>query len=247
MNTAIKTVFHVHTDYSDDGNASVQDVCELARRHHVGCVAITDHDTSEGGHELAAIAGTDLAVIIGQEISTADGHLVGLFLREPVPPAMPVRRTAEAIRNQGGLVIVPHPFNTLFGCSLRDKTDDILDLIDAVEIANAQNLSPIPNRRAQAFARRHGLPGIVGADTHHRGYLDRCWQYLAPFDGPQGFLASLRTAHFVPGTHPLSYFVRSGWVILRYKLGFGIPPAYGRNCTDSRPAAAAGTLALPGD
>jgi len=243
----VKTVFHVHTDYSDDSNASVQDVLEDAGRYGVGCVAITDHDTIEGALELASVAGKDLDVIVGEEISTADGHLIGLFLRESVEPDMPVRRTAEAIRNQGGLVVVPHPFNLMFGCSLRDKTFDILDLIDVVEVANAQNLSPIPNLKAAAFATEHGLPTIVGTDTHHRGYLDSCYQFMAPFDGPRGFLTALAEATPYAAPHPLTYFARSAYVICRFKLGLGIPPAYGRNALATRPAPVAGTLAISGE
>lgn len=229
-----KTVFHIHTDYSDDCNASIHDVIESARCSRVQCVAITDHDTIEGARQLAA-AGAPLQVIVGEEISTADGHLIGLFLRECVEPGMSVRRTAEAIRAQGGLVVVPHPYNRIFGCSLRDRVNDILDLIDVVEVSNAQNLLPFPNRKTESFARQHRFPMVVGADSHHRGYLDSCHQWMEPFDGPDTFLASLRTAHFVVRRHPLTYFVRSAHVLLRDKLGWNLPEGYGRNCPRPRP------------
>jgi len=206
----------------------------VAGRQGVGCLVITDHDTIEGARALAA-AGPDLDVIVGEEISTADGHLIGLFLRQFVEPGMPVRATAEAIREQGGLVAVPHPFNRLFGCSLRDKVHDILDLIDVVEVFNAQNLLPFPNRKAAEFARVHRLPAIVGTDTHHRGYLDSCYQWLEPFDGAAGFLASLRTARLVKGRHLLSYFARTANVMLRSKLRRGFAHGYGRNSRRSRP------------
>ena len=234
MANPIKTVFHVHTDYSDDCNTSIEDLLATARREGVGCIAVTDHDNVDGARALAA-AGPDLRVIVGEEISTADGHLIGLFLRDCVSPGRPVRRTAEAIREQGGLVVVPHPFNSLFGCGLRDKVHEIIDLIDVVEVANAQNLLPFADRKAAEFARCHRFPTIVGADTHHRGYLHSCHQWLGPFDGPVSFLASLRRAHSVAASHPLSYFVRTANVILRQKLRWPFPTGYGQNCPRPRP------------
>ena len=129
MANVLKTVFHVHTDYSDDSNISISHLIDACAHRKVNCIAVTDHDTIAGARELAAHAGPSLRVIIGEEISTIDGHLIGLFLRERIEPGMPVRRSAEAIHDQGGLVVVPHPFNRIFGCSLNEKVYEILDLI----------------------------------------------------------------------------------------------------------------------
>lgn len=130
----IKAIFHVHSDYSDDSNLSVERLYQLASAKDIQCIAITDHDTIEGGQRLAELAGQNLQVIIGQEISSAGGHLIGLFLERRVEPGQSPRQTAEAIHRQGGLVVVPHPFNLLFGCSLGQRTREIADLIDIVEI-----------------------------------------------------------------------------------------------------------------
>ena len=77
----IKTVFHIHTDYSDDSNLSCKALYAEARRANVDCVVITDHDSIEGAVRLREIARESLRVIIGEEISTTDGHLIGLFLQ----------------------------------------------------------------------------------------------------------------------------------------------------------------------
>lgn len=227
----MKTVFHVHTDHSDDCNASVESILELALARGVGCLTITDHDTMVGARAMARIARGKLQVIQGQEVSTREGHLIGLFLRAEIEPGLPARMTAELIKQQGGLVIAPHPFNTLFGCSLREHVHELVDLLDAVEVCNSQNLLPGPNRRAARFAQRHGLPAIVGADTHHRGHLDACYQLMPPFDGPAGFIESLRQAQRVEGRHPLRYFVKSARVVFSEKSGVRLPGGYGRNCT----------------
>lgn len=227
----IKTVFHVHTDHSFDCNRSVEELLDTARRLGIGCITVTDHDTMSGARAMAAAAaaGGDVRVIPGEEISTTHGHLIGLFLREEIAPGMSPRRTAEAIRAQGGLVVVPHPFNRLFGCGICGHIHEIVDLIDAVEVFNAQNLWQVPNRRAERFAEAHGFPQIVGVDLHHGDNLDAACQYLEPFDGPQAFLAALRQATYVKSRHSLSYFARTAGYVLLDRSGIGLPEAFGRN------------------
>src|SRR5262249_53010672 len=111
---------------------------------------------------------------------------------------------------------------------------ELMDLIDVVEVCNAQNLLGRPNRRAAKFAERYDFPAIVGSDTHHRGYLDTCYQWMPPFDGPRGFLQSLREAELVPGRHPLRYFVRSARVALSERTPLPVPVGTGRNCITVR-------------
>ncbi|HSW45725.1 MAG TPA: PHP domain-containing protein [Phycisphaerae bacterium] len=230
----LKTVFHIHTDYSDDSDNTVEHLLDAAERFGVRVLAVTDHDTIDGARAMAAIAPPHMKVIIGEEVSTTDGHLIGLFLRETIEPGLPARKTAEQIRRQGGLVVVPHPFNTIFGCSLREAAHDILDLVDIVEVCNAQNLLPFPNRRADELARRHHLPALVGADTHHRDSLCPCYQLLPPFHSPASFLDAVERAALVPGRHPPGYFVRSALIVIRERLGLPSPAGYGTNCRLSR-------------
>ncbi len=236
MSDLLRTVFHVHTDHSRDGETPVAELLDEAREHRVDCMAITDHDTLDGALHAAALAGDCPRIIIGEEISTADGHLIGLFLERTVAPGMPLRHTAEQIRAQGGLVIVPHPFNRLFDCGVNERIADIIDLIDAVEVCNAQNLLSRPNRRAAAFAQRHGLTPIVGSDAHLRGSLAACWQWMEPFEDAAGFLESLRAATLVPGRHATGYFLRAVGLILRYRLGLGFPAGFGSNAIGVRRA-----------
>lgn len=219
----VKTVFHVHTDYSVDSNVTVESLVDSAGRCGVDCIAVTDHNTMEGAVHLARIAPPSLRVIAGEEVSTSEGHLIGLFLREPIQPGLSARATAELIRAQHGLVVAPHPFNRLFGCSLRQAADDIADLIDLVEVCNAQNLLSGANARARAFAVNHQIPGIVGVDMHHPDYLCSCFQWVAPFQSAGDFLAAMREAVLIPGRHPLGYFVQAARAQLALKLGCEIP------------------------
>lgn len=230
----VKTVFHVHTDYSDDSNASVESILHLALAQGVGCVTITDHDTMAAVRPMQEIARGKLQVIAGQEVTTREGHLIGLFMREEVQPGLPARMTAELIKRQGGLVVAPHPFTRLLGCGLGETVYELVDLLDAVEIWNSQNITPGPDAKAEAFARRYGLPAIVGADAHHRGHLDSSYQLIPPFDGPQGFLESLRHAEFVRRRHPIRYYMRCARVVFSEKTGYRWPKGYGTNCQVQR-------------
>lgn len=243
----IKTVFHVHTDHSDDCNNSVEALIDIARRQNIGCITITDHDAISGARAMAAQAGPDLKVIIGEEISTTGGHLIGLFLHEEIAPGGSPRKTAEAIRAQGGLVVVPHPFNRMFGCGLCEHLDELAGLIDAVEVCNAQNLWSVPNRRAEKFAERNGYPALVGTDLHHGDDLDACHQWVPPFETPQEFLASLRKATFVKGRHHLAYFARTAWYVFLDRTNIGLPETFGANCAYDRRADRPHSVTVSGD
>ena len=100
-NRLIKTLIHVHTNYSYDSDISVETLADCLKREGIGCVAVTDHDTIQGAILLQSL--TDAKVIVGEEITTRDGHLIGLFLKRRIEPGMSAMETARAIREQGVL------------------------------------------------------------------------------------------------------------------------------------------------
>ena len=222
-----KTLIHIHTNYSYDSDIALRKLVRFAEENGFGCLAVTDHDTIEGAQRMRSM--TDLRVIVGEEISTTDGHLIGLFLEERIRPGMSARATALAIKEQGGLVLTPHPFNKLFGCGIGKAAWDMLELIDAVEINNAQNAQPLPDWAAARFARSAGLTAYVGADSHRQSSIAPCHQVMRPFDGPADFLTALQEATLVPGRHPFSYFAEMGYQIVRHVARAGLPAAIGRN------------------
>ncbi len=221
----VKTLIHVHTNYSYDSDIAPETLATFARREGFGCIVVTDHDTIDGARRLAAI--TDVNVVIGEEITTADGDLIGLFLQWCIEPGMSARDTALAIREQGGLVFVPHPFVRLGGCGLREALGSITDLIDAVEIANAQNCISGPDRQARRFAERLRSPAFVGSDSHSETSIAPSFQLMPAFDGPTEFLDALRTAQLHPGRHPLSYFVTAAYHTALQLLGLPLPARFG--------------------
>ncbi len=210
MARSLKVVIHAHTNYSYDANTSPEALVATARAQGVDCVAVTDHDEIDGALAARAVGG--VRIIVGEEISSADGHIIGLFLEEWVPPGLTAEETARRIRAQGGLVLAPHPFATLCDSSLHAVgLARLRPFLDAVEIHNAQNPLPWQDARAAAYARAEGVVPYVGADTHIRGYLAAAVQVMPDFDGAAAFLAGLREAEFRRGRFGPGYFARMGF------------------------------------
>jgi predicted metal-dependent phosphoesterase TrpH len=175
-NVLSKADLHVHTTASD-GTANAREVlAHVARQTDLRVIAITDHDTIASAREAQRMADAyGIEVIVGEEVSTREGHLLALFLEEELPPGRPLSETAAAARAQGALVVAPHPFGYLvrsigrtgaFGLGLRAERSWV-GLVDAVETWNAGLWSSRTNARAVRFAASRGLPAVGGSDSHH--------------------------------------------------------------------------------
>ncbi len=231
----MKTLLHVHTDFSYDSNITIEQLARFCEEQRFGCVAVTDHDSIEGARRLASM--TDVNVIVGEEVTTSEGHLIGLFLTEWIRPGMSALDTAKAIRAQGGLVLLPHPFVRAFGCGIGEAVWRMSEWIDAVEVCNAQNLSRRADRLAREFADAFDLPHYVGADSHMNSSIAPCYQIMPEARDPQSFLRALRTAELVSGLHPLSYFASTGFRVMLALARQPQPKAFGASLALARPGA----------
>lgn len=159
---------HTHTRYSLDSETSLEDYIAAATAAGLTGVAVTDHDTIEGALRLRDLH-PPFDVIVGSEITLTSGaHLIGLFLEHPIQGGH-FAETAAAIRAQGGLVLLPHPYRPETGALFRTcPADDVSTLIanvDLIEIFNATS-QPSENRRAAALAETYGRRGTAGSDAH---------------------------------------------------------------------------------
>jgi dephospho-CoA kinase len=181
---------HMHTSASHDCLSDPSRVIEQARRVGLSRIAITDHNEIDGAlaaHDLDPELG-----IVGEEVRTAEGlDLIGIWLKTRIPPGRTFLEVAAQIRDQGGIVYVPHPFDSHRG-SDEGFLDDHLDCVDAVEAFNARIHDRKRNDRAAAWAGRHDLPSGAGSDAHTIGEIGRARVTMAPFTDPQSFLLSLR-------------------------------------------------------
>jgi len=198
---------HCHTSASFDCLARPVHVVKAAAARGLTHLIVTDHDRIEGALAARELAPDSLTVIVGEEIRTRDGDLIGAFLQRVVPPGMSAVETVAAIREQGGLVGAPHPFDRMRGSVLTDAgMSGLAPLVDWIEVHNARLVGG-GNERAAAFARGRGLAGVAVSDAH--SILEVGVAYTA-LDGdpstPAGLLAALAGAEIVPGR--ASYAVR---------------------------------------
>jgi predicted metal-dependent phosphoesterase TrpH len=208
---------HMHTEYSRDSRVMLADFAAIARETGLGAVCITDHDTIEGGLKLREM-NTGLQVIVGEEITTADGELVGLFLESRVAPGQSAAKTIDLIHEQGGLAYVPHPFSRNRRRHLRRAAlEAVAASLDIVEVFNAREVASSSNVRALEFARAHDLPGGVGSDAHRRIEIGRAYVDVAPFATPAELLLALREGKVTGTLSGVGIHVRT-WIDIGRKI-----------------------------
>ena len=161
---------HCHTSASFDSLASPRAVAAAAARRGLTHLAITDHDTIEGALEARDAAPAGLTVLVGEEIRTRDGDLIAVFLSEAVPPGLSAAESIAAIREQGGLVGIPHPFDRFRGSISKGEAIRSLEAlaasVDWVESWNARLMFGDGNARAAELAIAAGVPGVAVSDAH---------------------------------------------------------------------------------
>ncbi len=205
---------HMHTERSHDCSIGVPELVAHAEAIGLGAIAVTDHNVFDGA--LAAVEaarGRDLVVIPGEEVKTdGQGEVIGLFLREQIPRGMSMADTLAAIRDQGGLVYVPHPFDRLHSIPDAATLHRHLAEIDVFEVYNARLLFEGFNDEALRFARKYNLLMGAGSDAHVlQGVGTGCVRMRA-FRTPEEFLLSLRSAEIVRRPKSLLYLQGLKWV-----------------------------------
>ena len=167
---------HVHTKYSFDCRMNPARVLRIARRRGLDGLAITDHDTIEGALEARRLAKGNFLVIIGEEVSTTGGDIIGLFLREKIEGGEPAG-VIDRIHAQGGVAVLPHPFSKTLGVD-----EKVAQKLDACEGFNARYSSGEGQTAVGPFALEYGLT-LTGASDAHRYRDIGQGRTIAP-DGP---------------------------------------------------------------
>ena len=186
----LKADLHIHTEYSMDCTTSLEAIIRRCAKAGIDCLAVADHDSVEGALRLAEIA--PFKVIVAEEILTHHGEIMGLFLSERVPSGMSVEATLEAIREQGGLVNIPHPFDGIRNSALGKQLHAIASQVDAIEVFNARSPLLGGGNKARAFAEEHSLAMCAGSDAHTTQEIGNAFVEMPEFTGKDDFLACLR-------------------------------------------------------
>jgi predicted metal-dependent phosphoesterase TrpH len=205
---------HMHTSWSHDCSMDVDELLDHAEAEGLGAIAITDHNVFGGALEAVEKArGRKLIVIPGEEIKTdEDGEVIGLFLREEIPRGMTFAETVAAIRAQGALVYVPHPFDRMHAIPGPETLHRHLAEIDVLEVYNARLLFEGYNVEAYRFARKYNLIAGAGSDAHVLPGVGTGAVRMRRFNGPEEFLVSLHSAEILRRPKSLAYLQGLKWV-----------------------------------
>jgi len=193
----VRVDLHSHTMWSGDSTTTPDEVRQAVSDSGIEVLCITDHNAIRGAVELAGQL--PCRVVVGEELRTHAGEIIGLFLTERIPMGIPPADAARAVREQGGVVYVPHPFDPM----RRNMAEPALyalaheGLIDAVEVLNAKTSLRSLNERAAHFADEFGLAHGAGSDAHVPLAIGAAYVEMPDFDGPADFLTKLREARVV--------------------------------------------------
>jgi len=224
----LRADLHTHSHYSRDSVLSPEAYVRECVRKGITCAAVTDHNTLDGAffiEKLARKLGAPLKVIIGEEVKTAEGEVIGLFLEELVPRGMSAEDTVRAIHDQGGVATVPHPFDIFRRAVITpDALTRIAPLVDAIEGFNCRNILSCHDTRARDVADRHGKPITVGSDCHSPWEVGGVSIEIDDFETPAEFVAALAGGRVtfrrsLPVVHWISTYAK-----LRWRLG--LRPTY---------------------
>jgi predicted metal-dependent phosphoesterase TrpH len=190
--TMLKADFHIHTKYSMDCHNELEDIIRRCKQVGLTCIAVADHDAAEGALKLQKIA--PFKVIVAEEILTPAGEIMGMFLKERIASGISVEKAIEAIHAQGGLVSIPHPFDSLRGLRLSsEEMDKIAPKVDIIEVFNARCRISSFNKRAREFAQKHNLAGSAGSDSHSIAEIGNVAMEMPDFNTPQELLQALKS------------------------------------------------------
>jgi len=213
----MKVDLHVHTCYSRDSLTPLEAVIEAARARGLDKVAITDHNCLAGALALREMAPE--MTIVGEEIATTAGEIIAYFLKEEIPAGLSPEEAIARVREQGGVVGIPHPLDRLRREAMgRARVLRILHLVDALEVFNSRTLLPADNRRAEELARANGLLQTAGSDAHTVWEIGHACVEMPLFGGKEEFLRSLAQGRIVGHvTCPLIHLI-STWAKVRKRM-----------------------------
>ncbi|MDY6912508.1 MAG: PHP domain-containing protein, partial [Chloroflexota bacterium] len=180
----MKVDLHLHTCYSPDSNSSLESIISRCQKSGISCVAITDHNTIDGALRMREIC--PFAVIVSEEVMSSAGEIIGYYLTESIPSGLPPSEVMGRIKDQGGLVCLPHPFDGFGRYPLKaNEREALLTQIDIIEVFNARSLKSNFSEEARLFAERHGFLQSAGSDAHAPREVGNAYVEMPEFDGPE--------------------------------------------------------------
>ena len=205
---------HCHSNYSKhDGVLTPKQIIDICKKRKIDVIALTDHNEIEGAKELQKTAPDWLTVIVSEEITTRQGDIIGMFLKEKIVPFQDIRETISKVKKQGGLVFIPHPMDRLRTNAVGEAVlSAIKREIDAVEIFNARNVFDADNQKIKKWARDNRAVSFVGSDAHFAKEFGKAVCLMDKFEDKNTFLNALGRAQFQSKKSSLLVHILTKWV-----------------------------------
>ena len=217
VKSKVRVELHVHTRYSKDSLLNIPRLLAYCRKIGIDRIAITDHNEINGALEAYQIAPD--RVIVGEEIKTTQGELLGYFMQEKVPSGLKPMEAIRQLKAQGAFISVAHPLDSTRSQHWAlNELEKIAPYIDAIETYNSRCLTEEPNRQAAIFAREHNLLATAGSDAHSFLEIGRASLWMSPFDGAEAFRAALKTAEMQARLSPAFVHLFSRYAVFSKKI-----------------------------
>lgn len=199
-----KVLTHIHTKYSHDSLLPFFLLYNKCIECGIKYIAITEHNNIQGAKAFQAYCkkrGSRLKVILGEEILTTEGEIIGLYIHECIPAMRTPAETVKLIKEQGGLVYIPHPYDEKrYKTVLKERyISELKDQIDCIECHNGRNLSERYDTEQCRIAEKYDIPKVIGADAHTYFEVSRNYMEMdVPPDSKEAFLTALQSVSFYP-------------------------------------------------
>lgn len=220
MKRRVRIDLHVHSNASFDCSVGPEAVARRCERLGLGPIFLTDHDTLDGALRLKQLTGS--SVVTGQEVTTNEGEVIGLFVQECIEPQLTALETVRQIKSQGGLVYLPHPLDPTRHSLSAEAIDSISGHLDIVEICNGR-ASPAVNRHAEELCHSLGAAAGGGSDAHSLDRVGTVYVQIEEFRDADDFLTKLMDARIVCRPNGLRLRLEAG--IVRLTRGRPVAPA----------------------
>lgn len=188
---------HTHSAASPDGSLDLQDYRSILQQGRLQFIAVTDHNTIDLAVKLQAQLGN--AIIVGEEITTGQGEIIGLYLSQSIPPQATALDAVRAIKKQGGLVYIPHPFETVRSGITAKALNQIADQVDIIEVHNGRAVFQNYAKEALAWAKAEGVPGAASSDAHGRIGWGRTYSIIGQMPTRENLVGQLGFAQLRRG------------------------------------------------
>jgi len=193
----MKIDLHTHSVASPDGSLTEEDYRRMLDDGSLDYIAVTDHNTISFAQELHEKIGHQ--IIVGEEITTRDGEIIGLYLQSPIRPGMSAVETISAIKAQEGLVYIPHPFETVRKGIKQELLDEVSLGVDIIEVHNGRAVFQNTSKQAEAWAAEHKRARAASSDSHGKYGWGRTYTELEAAPSRANIVELLTNATFKVG------------------------------------------------